>query len=187
MTNSSLEVGDLRKILNRSKITPTHLFGEHGEDSARVVEAGSQRTVGGRSSSSSLANQKLNIAQKRRLGGGGASSSQLGQYGLGSGSRRGPFVAHQHRSSLDLGQRGAVASSPLMPPLRAATNQQLDHAAPPKRRVGNREGAQYASPMAVHSAQHSLISPNVAVDAANQKAITPQLTASLLEKPNAKG
>ena len=85
-TNSSLEVSDLRKILNRSKITPTHLFSQ-GEDSARLAEAERRRLVGNRSQSSGLISKKLSLMQKRRLQGDGTNSQML-QYGLGGEARR---------------------------------------------------------------------------------------------------
>ena len=97
MTNSSFDaVPDLRKIINRSKITPTHLFGEHGEDSARMADAaaGSPKASGiqSRSQSSGLINKKASLQQKRRLEGGGA-SGQIMRYGIG-GKVRSPFVSH---------------------------------------------------------------------------------------------
>ena len=89
-SKSSLEVGELRKILNRSKITPTHLFSQ-GEDSARLAEAERRRLVSNRSQSSGLINKKLSLMQKRRLHGGG--SSQMLQYGLAGEARR-PNISH---------------------------------------------------------------------------------------------
>ena len=62
-----------------------------------------------------------------------------------------------------------------MPSLRAFTNVKVES--------GSQEGEQRASPLAVQMKQLGLVSPNTAEVIGNGKAATPQLSASLLDKP----
>ena len=70
-----------------------------------------------------------------------------------------------------------------MPSLRAFTNGKVENAAFSNHHSGSREGEQHASPLAAHMKQRYFISPNTAEGIVNPKAGTPQLSASLLDKP----
>ena len=182
-TYSSLEGSDARKILNRNKITPTYLYSQHAEDATGLAGEGNTRVGGARSQSSGLISKKLTLMQKRRLAGGGASTSQMLNYGGLGGEPRHSNESHQQQMSFDAVQKASKSSLPMMPSLGAFTNQTLGGVVALRQHTGKRESGQHTSPLAAASKGYALVVPNTAVGTMHQKAITPQLSASPLEKP----
>ena len=182
-TYSSLEGSDARKILNRNKITPTYLYSQHAEDATGLAGEGNTRVGGARSQSSGLISKKLTLMQKRRLAGGGASTSQMLNYGGLGGEPRHSNESHQQQMSFDAVQKASKSSLPMMPSLGAFTNQTLGGVVALRQHTGKRESGQHTSPLAAASKGYALVIPNTAVGTMHQKAITPQLSASPLEKP----
>ena len=104
--------GGLRQILNRSKVTPTHLF-KQIEESKRVKEIQKRKQTSLRSYSSSLINKKKDLMEKRSFVADEAGTIQ--NYGGGYNFDMGRLNMFQQKKSFDLGSHRKVLSHERFP------------------------------------------------------------------------